>query len=132
MNADRMVEFIDKFIKGKYVNNLIIMDNGGSHKSPKIKTSIEETRNKLQYRVPYKPQINAIENFFSQLKHYFGYEEDKFSYIELLKSLKNAFLKIKKANYPNYFQYTYGQKKHLKDIIQNESNRKKKPKIYKK
>ena len=44
MNADRMVKNIDKFIKAKYVNNLIIMDNGGSHKNSKIKTSIEETK----------------------------------------------------------------------------------------
>jgi hypothetical protein len=106
MNTDRMIAFVNKFIKGKYINNLIIMDNGGSHKSSKIKICIEGTQNKLQYSVPYKPQTNAIENFFSQLKHYFGYEEDKFSYIELLKSVKNAFRKIKKSNY-RYFMLCF-------------------------
>jgi transposase len=69
-----MIAFIDKFINGKYKNNLIIMDNGGSHKSSKIKTIVEEKHNQLQYSVPYKPQTNAIENYFSQLKYYFGYD----------------------------------------------------------
>ena len=29
MNAVRMIEFINKYIKNKFKNNLIIMDNGG-------------------------------------------------------------------------------------------------------
>ena len=33
MTAERMVEFIDMNIKGKYKKHLIIMDNGGAHKS---------------------------------------------------------------------------------------------------
>ena len=37
MNAVRMIEFINKFIKTKYKKNLIIMDNGGSHKNKEIK-----------------------------------------------------------------------------------------------
>lgn len=35
ITAERMVEFIDKNIKGKYKKQLIIMDNGGAHKSKK-------------------------------------------------------------------------------------------------
>ena len=112
MTADRMISFINKFINGKYINNLIIMDNGGSHKSSKIKLRVEETYNQLKYSVPYKPQTNTIENFFSQLKHYFEYEQYKFSYYELKNSVKKAFKKIKKENYLNYFRYTYEQRDH--------------------
>lgn len=36
MNLQRMKDFLKKFINNKYKNNLIIMDNGGSHKSKEI------------------------------------------------------------------------------------------------
>lgn len=36
MNLIRMKEFLKKYINDKYTNNLIIMDNGGSHKSKEI------------------------------------------------------------------------------------------------
>jgi|TARA_A100001015_G_C14794122_1_gene634258 hypothetical protein len=49
MNAVRMVKFIYKFIKNKFINNLIIMDNGGSHKSKEIKKEVEKTGNQLLY-----------------------------------------------------------------------------------
>ena len=54
MTSDRMINFINKHIKGKYKNNLIIMDNGGAHKSKNIKESILESNNMLLYSVPYR------------------------------------------------------------------------------
>ena len=35
MNLQRMKDFLRKFINNKYKNNLIIMDNGVSHKKVK-------------------------------------------------------------------------------------------------
>ena len=46
------------------------MDNAVIHRSKIIRQIIEESNNKLLYSVPYHPQTNAIEDFFSQLKHY--------------------------------------------------------------
>ena len=40
------------------------------HKSNLIKDKIENDSNKLLYSVPYHPETNSIEEFFSQLKHY--------------------------------------------------------------
>ena len=45
------------------------MDNARIHKA-KIWEVIEESKNELLYSVPYHPETNAIEEFFSQLKHY--------------------------------------------------------------
>ena len=73
MNLQRMKDFLKKNINHKYKNNLIIMDNGGSHKSKEIRKYIEENGNKLQYSVPYRPKTNAIENYFSQL-HLFSFQ----------------------------------------------------------
>ena len=40
MTSNRMVEFINKFIKDKFKNYLVIMDNGGAHKSNLVKEAI--------------------------------------------------------------------------------------------
>ena len=56
--------------KDKYKNYLIIMDNVVIHRSKIIRQIIEESNNDLLYSVPYHPETNAIEEFFSQLKHY--------------------------------------------------------------
>ena len=47
------------------------MDNGGAHKSQKIKDIVKESKNNLLYSVPYRPKTNAIESWFNQFKYYF-------------------------------------------------------------
>ena len=64
------VKFYDDFIKDKYKNHLIIMDNAVIHKSKLIREKIETNNNTLLHSVPYHPETNAIEEFFSQLKNY--------------------------------------------------------------
>lgn len=41
------------------------------------KELIEKSNNNLLYSVPYHPETNAIEEFFSQLKHYIKKESPK-------------------------------------------------------
>ena len=50
MTFERMIDFVSKFINGKYKNNLIIIDNGGFHKSKVVLEYI--TKNHLLYIVP--------------------------------------------------------------------------------
>lgn len=132
MSAIRMVEFISKFIKNKYKNHLIIMDNGGPHKSHLVKEAIVETKNQLQYSVPYKPKTNAIESFFSQLKHYLTLDKESISHSQLENSIKNALKNISIENYNNYMKYAYRNHKLQLKNIDNSNTRKRKPKIYKK
>ena len=116
MTSDRLVEFLHKYVVGKYKNHLIIMDNAGSHKKQSIKDVVSHSKNKLLYSIPYKPQTNStIENCFSQLKHHIKFE----------KSLK----KITKQNLENYFQNAYGTKP---NIVKKKSTRLKQTPIYKK
>ena len=53
--------------KSKYKNYLVIMDNAVIHKSKIIRETIENDNNHLIYSVPYHPETNSIEDFFSQL-----------------------------------------------------------------
>ena len=131
MTSERMIEFVNKFIKGKFKNNLIIMDNGGSHKSKVVQEYIKDSKNHLLYSVPYKPKTNSVESFFSQFKHYFVIDNKAISYIELKAFVIKILKKIPKTSYKNYMNYAYKQKEII-SIVEKESSRRRKPKIYKK
>jgi hypothetical protein len=111
MTGVRMVEFINEFIRNKFKNNLIIMDNAGSHRNIIVKKAVSTTNNTLHYSVPYRPKTNAIETWFSQFKHHFIHQrKDKLSYNDLKKVVKKAITKVKKDSYFNIIKYAYGNK----------------------
>ena len=53
-----MVNFINKFINGKYKDKLIILDNASSHRNHVVKDVIKKDNN-LLYAVPYQHYTNA-------------------------------------------------------------------------
>ena len=60
--------FYNDFIKNKYKNHLLILDNARFHKSKDVVDNIKNSQNQIIYTIPYNPSCNPIENFFSQLK----------------------------------------------------------------
>ena len=48
--------------------DIVIMDNLGSHKSPRIRTAIEARGASLRYLPAYSPDLNPIELMFAKLK----------------------------------------------------------------
>ena len=47
INTDRLIEFLEKFITGKYKNKLIILDNASSHRNERIKELVNKHNNIL-------------------------------------------------------------------------------------
>ena len=130
MTSDRMVNFINNHIKGKYKNNLIIMDNGGAHKSKNIKECVLDSNNTLLYSVPYRPKTNAIESWFNQFKHYFRLSNNgAITYNQLKEKVKISIKKITKKSYSNYILYSY-KNKGIRKYEQKKSTRRKKLKEY--
>ena len=107
VKTDNILEFYNKFIKDKYKEHLIIMDNAVIHKSKKIKELIESTNNKLLYSVPYHPETNAIEEFFSQLKHYIKKKSPN-TYEDIVTVIKDTIKnKITKEHLTNYLKHSF-------------------------
>lgn len=48
--------------------DIVVMDNLGSHKGPKVRSLIEAAGAGLLFLPPYSPDFNPIENAFSKLK----------------------------------------------------------------
>ncbi len=107
VKTDDILEFYDEFIKDKYKNHLVIMDNVVIHKSKIIRETIENSKNDLLYSVPYHPETNSIEEFFSQLKHYIKKESPN-TYEEIDKVIKDILSnKITKEHLTNYLKHSY-------------------------
>ena len=102
-----ILKFYDEFIHSKYKNYLVIMDNAVIHKSKIIRETIENDNNHLLYSVPYHPETNSIEEFFSQLKHYIKKESPN-TYQDIYKVISNILEKIiTKEHLTNYLKHSY-------------------------
>jgi len=128
VNSDRFNEFI-KNICDNVKNKLIILDNGQIHKKETTKKIIKDSGNFLLYTCPYHPILNAIEQFFSQMKHYLKIYKSK-NFEELKLNLKKSIKNIKKEHYINYFIYAYN-KEYYTNKVSRKSTKHRKPKIYK-
>lgn len=101
--------FYNKNIKYKYENHLIILDNARFHKTTEVIDNINESKNKVIFSLAYSPQLNPIENFFSQLKNHIR-NESPINYEDLKKEIKSVIdNKIKTTHIKNYFKYLFLQ-----------------------
>jgi transposase len=129
VNSDRFNEFIQD-ICDNVKNKLIILDNGQIHKKESTRKIIKDSENFLLYTCPYHPRLNAIENFFNQMKHYLKLYKSK-NYNELTLNLKKSIKNIKKDHYKNYFIYAYNKDYYKNKQTTKKSSKHRKPKIYK-
>ena len=51
-------------------DDIVIMDNLGSHKAEAIRAAIRKAGARLLFLPPYSPDLNPIEQVFSKLKHF--------------------------------------------------------------
>lgn len=102
-----ILDFYNHYINDKYKNHLIIMDNARIHVSKIIRETIEKSGNNLLYTVPYHPETNAIEEFFSQLKHYIKRQSPQ-SFNEIYKTINDIIsTKIKSKHLENYIKHAF-------------------------
>jgi transposase len=130
MNKERFVEFLEQNIFNKYKNHIIILDNAGSHNNNYVKQAIINSGNKYLFSIPYTPKCNAIEMWFSQIKHCLKINKKILRYNELKEEIIKAIKQVKKENYKNYFDNAYNINLHVNHIKKN-STLKRKPKNYK-
>ena len=94
-----MVDFINKFINGKYKNKLIILDNASSHRNQLVKDVIKKDNN-LLYSIPYQYYTNAIKGYFNVLKPRLQ-KKKGLTYDKLVKNVKDVLDEIPIHIYKN-------------------------------
>ena len=109
IDAVKFNEFYNSYIKNKYENHLIILDNARFHKSKEVINNIKGSKNKVIFSLPYNPSINPIENLFSQLKNHVR-NESPTDYNALKNEIKEIIKnKISSTHLKNYFKYLFLQ-----------------------
>ena len=70
-DGDVFVAFLDEIL-GPVLRNgdLVVMDNAGAHKDPRVRTTLEKYGAKPVYLPPYSPEFNPIEHAWFVLKDY--------------------------------------------------------------
>ena len=74
-NSASLVEFVETKLAlhfEAHPSNILIMDNAGFYKSVLVKIALRERNIPLKFLVPYSPELNPIEEFFSMLKSKFN------------------------------------------------------------
>lgn len=105
INADRMVEFLEKHIIRTFKNKIIILDNASSHRNLKVKEIINQ-HNHLLYAVPYQHFTNSIENYFSMLKSRLQ-KLDGLTHADLKRNITKVIQGIPKEKYRNIVKGAY-------------------------
>jgi transposase len=109
IDAVKFNNFYNTHIKNKYEDHLIILDNARFHKSPEVINNIKGSKNKVIFSLPYNPNLNPIENLFSQLKNHVR-NESPTDYDTLKKEIKEIIKnKISSTHIKNYFKYLFLQ-----------------------
>ena len=85
--------------------------------------SIQKSGNDYILNIPYNPQTNPIESYFSELKHYIKLDS-KIEYNDLLKSIKKSIKKIKKSHYKNHFNNALNNENYTKKVKSYQSKKK--------
>ena len=130
MTKERLLEFLQEHIFPKYKNNLIVLDNAGSHNNELIKNAIIESGNDYLFSVPYTPKTNTIEQYFNQIKTYLKKHRNVENFNKLKINVNKAIDRVKPENYKNYFNNAYNLKGNIK-LQRKPSTRRRKQKQYK-
>ena len=130
MTKERLLKFLQEHIFPKYKNNLIILDNAGSHNNELIKNAIIESGNDYLFSVPYTPKTNTIEQYFNQIKTYLKKHRNVENFNKLKINVNKAIDRVKPENYKNYFNNAYNLKGNIK-LQRKPSTRRRKQKQYK-
>jgi transposase len=83
--------------------DIVVMDNLGSHKSPKVRAAIEAAGATLRYLPAYSPDLNPIEMMFAKLKALLRQAQER-SIPSLWDRIGIALDHIRPDECANYFQ----------------------------
>ena len=100
-NSDRIISFMNHFVKQTVKKTIVILDNSPIHKSKKFMAKIEEWKEKdvlIYFLPPYSPELNLIEILWRRIK-YQWLDFDAYKSFESLKEKLNFVLNNFGAKY---------------------------------
>ncbi|MBE9562499.1 MAG: IS630 family transposase [Proteobacteria bacterium] len=71
VNAEMVIQFLDKFSMGLRKQTVVVLDNASIHTAKKLKKCFAAWQHRglyIFYLPPYSPHLNIIERFWKELK----------------------------------------------------------------
>lgn len=71
-NSERLIAFMDDFVKQTVKKTIVILDNSPIHKSNKFMAKVKEWKEKdlwIYFLPPYSPELNLIEILWKRIKY---------------------------------------------------------------
>lgn len=90
VNKERCIEFLEKLAVQLNEDSVVVMDNVRFHHSKEVLEVIERAGAKVLFIAPYHPELNAIEEAFSFVKHMLRKFEAR-TIVDLMDALAEAF-----------------------------------------
>lgn len=84
-------------------DDIVVMDNLGSHKSKAIREAVRATGARLWFLPKYSPDLNPIEQTFAQIKHWMRLAQRR-DHEEIWRHLGHLLGTIKPHQCANYFE----------------------------
>jgi transposase len=103
VNAERFRLYVEQVLAPTLCpDDIVVMDNLGSHKSKAVRRAIRATGAKLFLLPKYSPDLNPIEMLFSKLKHWLRHAAGR-SLDAVCSALRDLLSAIPATECRNYF-----------------------------
>ena len=131
MTSERMVAFLTRLIRRYRLRGyLFLLDNAGVHRNQSVRDVIATSGNQLLHTVPYNPQTNAVEAWFSQFKWYMSTSIIR-TVAAIREDIETVLPRITPEHYRAYFQYAYRKGEYPQRPRPRGSTHERPPKAYK-
>jgi len=102
INKSIYIKFISELCK-IHNNKKFLMDNVSFHKSKEIKEKIEKSSNEIIFIPPYSPELNPIEEVFSNFKRKITRHSNDYVIYNIISAIND----IKNSNFENYYEHSF-------------------------
>lgn len=105
INGERFLIYIEQVLAPTLAkDDLVIMDNLGSHKAKAVRQALRQAGAKLLFLPKYSPDLNPIEQLFAKLKHHLRRDQPR-SRDALCDALAAGLNTVTTAECSNYFTH---------------------------
>ena len=105
INGERFLIYVEQVLAPTLTkNDLVIMDNLGSHKAKAVRRALRRAGARLLFLPKYSPDLNPIEQLFAKLKHHLRRDQPR-SREAIGNAIATALDTVTAAECSNYFDH---------------------------
>jgi transposase len=107
VTSKHVCEFLEHYLDHLEPDEILILDNARMHHSALVKEKIKELKRPVRYIPAYTPQLNPIENIFSEIKGQYTKlkEEKELQEQDMVKMIEGAIKNMRSKEFSKYYEH---------------------------